>query len=79
MKYVKHRIGCELAVGIAFLGLLIGQTAAGVINVLDHGAVGDGTTLNTASFKKAVAACVKQNGGTVLVPAGDYRTGPIHL
>jgi hypothetical protein len=79
MKYVKHRIGWGLAVGIAFLGLLIGQTAAGVINVLDHGAVSDGTTLNTASFQKAVAACVKQNGGTVLVPAGVYRTGPIQL
>jgi hypothetical protein len=79
MKHFIHRIGCELVVGIAFLGLFIGQAAAGVVNVLDHGAVGDGTTLNTASFKKAVAACVKQDGGTVLIPAGDYRTGPIQL
>jgi hypothetical protein len=79
MKHFKYRIGLELVVGVAFLGLPLGQTAAGVINVLDHGAVGDGTTLNTASFKKAVAACVKQSGGTILIPAGVYRTGPIRL
>ncbi|UCD00238.1 MAG: right-handed parallel beta-helix repeat-containing protein [Phycisphaerales bacterium] len=52
---------------------------AGAVNVLDHGATGDGTTLNTAAFSKAVAACVEQKGGTVLVPAGVYRTGPIQL
>jgi len=79
MKHFIHRISRELAVGIALFGLFIGQTAAGIVNVLDHGAVGDGTTLNTAAFKKTVAACVKQNGGTILVPAGDYRTGPIQL
>jgi len=72
-------MGCELFFGIAFLGLLIGQTAAGIINIQDHGAVSDGNTLNTSMFRKAVDACVKQNGGTVLVPAGIYRTGPIRL
>jgi len=72
-------MGCELFFGIAFLGLLIGQTAAGIINIQDHGAVSDGNTLNTSMFRKAVDACVKQNGGTVLVPAGIYRTGPIQL
>jgi hypothetical protein len=82
MKYFKHRIGCGLAVGIACLGLFAGQTTlarVGIINVLDHGAVGDGATLNTSAFQKAVAACVKQEGGTILVPAGVYRTGPVQL
>ena len=72
-------MGCELAVVIVFLGLLTGQTAAGVINIRDYGAVSDGNELNTLMFQKAVAACVKQNGGTLLVPAGIYRTGPIQL
>jgi hypothetical protein len=79
MKYFKLRMGYKLAIGIGFLGLLIGQTAAGVINILDHGAVSDGNTLNTSMFRKAIDACVKQNGGTVLVPAGIYRTGSIQL
>jgi len=68
--------------GMICLGLFGGRRAAGApgfINVLDHGAVADGTTLNTAALQKAIAACVEQKGGTILVPAGVYRTGPIQL
>jgi len=79
MKLTKYRINCWLAFGITCLGFLAGQTAAATINVLDHGAIGDANTLNTGAFQKAVAACVEQNGGTILVPAGIYRTGPIEL
>ena len=65
---------------VAVMLLMVSATAAtGMINALDYGALGDGTTLNTAAFEKAVAACVKQKGGTILVPAGVYRTGPIQL
>ncbi|OHB64106.1 MAG: hypothetical protein A2168_03530 [Planctomycetes bacterium RBG_13_50_24] len=76
---MKDRINCWLAFGIACLGLFAGQTAAGVINVLDHGALGDGSTLNTGAFQKAITTCIEQKGGTILVPAGIYRTGPIEL
>lgn len=82
MEAARPRNGCVLALGIVWLGFFAGQAApaaTGGINILDHGAVGDGTTLNTAAFQKAVAACVKQGGGTILVPAGAYRTGPIRL
>jgi polygalacturonase len=48
-------------------------------NVVDYGAVPDGTTLNTAAFARAVAACSAANGGTVIVPAGRYLTGAIIL
>ena len=81
MKAIRHRNGV-LVLWIVCLGLFAGwawPAGTGVINALDHGAVGDGATLNTAAFQQAVAACVKQNGGTVLVPAGVYRTGPIEL
>jgi len=70
------------AITFICIGLLTLQTAlaaGGVINVLDQGAVADGAALNTAAFEKAVAACVKHKGGTILVPAGIYRTGPIKL
>jgi polygalacturonase len=67
-----------MAIGLACLGVLAGR-ASGVVNVLDHGAVGDGTTLNTEALQKAVAACVEHKGGTILVPPGVYRTGPIQL
>ena len=45
----------------------------------DFGAVGDGTTSNTGAFKRAVAALVKAGGGRLVVPAGDWLTGPIDL
>ncbi len=48
-------------------------------NVKDFGAVGDGHTMNTAAFKKAIDACSEKGGGTVLVPPGLWLTGPIEL
>jgi polygalacturonase len=43
------------------------------------GARPDGVTKNTDIFKKAVAECEKNGGGTILVPAGKFLTGPIAL
>src|SRR5207253_219329 len=47
--------------------------------VTDYGAVADGTTPNTHAIAAAIAACEKGGGGTVIVPAGTYFTGPIRL
>jgi polygalacturonase len=47
--------------------------------ITKYGAVGDGKTLNTEAFKKAIEACNKQGGGRVIVPLGIFLTGAIHL
>ncbi|CAN5371282.1 exopolygalacturonase PelB [soil metagenome] len=47
--------------------------------VTSYGAVGDGKTLNTAAFKKAIEACNKKGGGRVIVPSGVFLTGAIYL
>jgi polygalacturonase len=47
--------------------------------VTDFGAVGDGTTKNTAAFAAAIATCSRSGGGHVIVPAGTFLTGAIHL
>jgi len=52
---------------------------AGVFNIVDYGAVGDGTTVNTDAISKAMAACEKAGGGTIIVPAGRFLTGPFKL
>lgn len=52
---------------------------AHVEDVRDHGAVPGGETKNTAAFAQAIAACAEAGGGRVLVPAGRWLTGPIHL
>src|SRR5437899_2392683 len=47
--------------------------------VTKYGAVGDGKTLNTEAFNKAIDACNKSGGGRVTVPLGRFLTGAIHL
>ena len=48
-------------------------------NVRSYGAVGDGKTLDSPAINKAIEAAVKAGGGTVLVPAGTYLSGSIHM
>ena len=48
-------------------------------HVTHFGAVGDGKMDCTDAFRKAIAACRKAGGGRVVVPAGKFLTGPIHL
>ncbi|HEX8560765.1 MAG TPA: glycosyl hydrolase family 28 protein [Pyrinomonadaceae bacterium] len=48
-------------------------------DVTKHGAVADGRTDCAEAFRKAIAACHKAGGGRVVVPAGVFLTGPIHL
>src|SRR5579883_3004841 len=50
-----------------------------VFRVTDYGTVGDGKTLDTQALQKAIDTCSKAGGGTVVVPAGRYLTGPLHL
>ena len=52
---------------------------ARAVSVTEFGGVGDGTSLNTAAFAKAIEACAKSGGGRVVVPQGIWLTGPIQL
>lgn len=47
-------------------------TVGAGINVVDFGAVGNGTTNDTAAFQAALDAAATQGGGIVFVPAGSY-------
>ncbi len=47
--------------------------------VTKYGAVGDGKTLNTQAFKKAIEDCSNSGGGRVVVPDGNFLTGAIYL
>ena len=49
------------------------------VNLKDFGAVGDGITLNTEAFAKAIDALLQKGGGKLVVPQGVWHTGPIVL
>lgn len=52
---------------------------AAVYNIVDYGAVSDTTRLSTVAVQKAIDICSEAGGGTVLVPAGQYKIGSIQL
>jgi len=70
----------SLVFSVALFGVLFSVRAQdAVFNIRSFGARGDGRTLDTKAIDKAVAACVKAGGGTVLVPAGTYVIGTVRL
>ena len=49
------------------------------VSITDFGAVGDGLTMNTEAFRKAIESVSARGGGTVIIPRGMWLTGPILL
>jgi polygalacturonase len=78
MFYLKQR---SLSVLLLMLATACAQAATpgAALDVTKFGAVGDGTTLNTAAIQKAIDACHTQGGGMVNIPAGRFLTGTIQL
>lgn len=52
---------------------------ARIYNIRSFGAKGDGQTLDTAAVQAAIDTCSKENGGIVLVPAGNFVVGTLEL
>jgi polygalacturonase len=48
-------------------------------DITAFGAKGDGASDCTEAFRRAIDACAAAGGGRVVVPAGVYLTGAIHL
>lgn len=47
--------------------------------ITDYGAVKGGEANNTTAIAAAIRACNEAGGGKVVVPAGEWLTGPVHL
>jgi polygalacturonase len=52
---------------------------AAMFNVQEHGAAGDGQTLDSHAIQAAIEACAQRGGGTVYLPAGRYLAGSLFL
>jgi polygalacturonase len=55
------------------------HTLGGWVDVRHFGAKGDGTTIDTPAFNRAIEAAAARGGGTVHVPAGTYACYTIRL
>jgi len=64
---------------LAVVRLAASAAGESVFNVRDFGAKGDGTNLDSPAINQAIDAAAQAGGGTVLVPAGTYLSGSIHL
>jgi len=48
-------------------------------DITRYGATANESFDNTAAIRRAIAACSSAGGGRVVVPAGRFLTGPVHL
>lgn len=48
-------------------------------NVREHGATGDGQTLDSRAIQSVIDSCAERGGGTVFLPVGQYLTGSLFL
>lgn len=81
----RSTLGILGAAGVLVAGLLawaVPRTtawAAGTFDVTKFGAKGDGSTIDSPAINKAIAAAATAGGGTVVFPAGTYKSRSIHL
>ena len=55
------------------------QIPAREVDIRDFGGVGDGVTLNSEAFAKAIETLAAVGGGRLVVPTGVWLSGPITL
>ena len=55
------------------------QIPAREVDIRDFGGIGDGVTLNSEAFAKAIDALTEVGGGRLVVPTGVWLSGPITL
>jgi polygalacturonase len=80
MNQLNFRASAKLLAGaILSVTACVAMAADDSYNVRNFGAMGDGTTLDSPAIDKAIDAAAAGGGGTVLVPAGTYLSGSIHL
>ncbi|MDP5278943.1 glycosyl hydrolase family 28-related protein [Sphingomonas sp. DG1-23] len=77
------RRAVTLGLGAAFAAAALPVRASGTLrgfhDVRDHGAKGDGKTIDSPAINRAVMAAAKAGGGTVIVPPGRYLCFSIRL
>ena len=79
LRSIRNRHIAHSAVAVLYSALACASHAATTCNVRAFGALGDGVRNDTHSLQAAIDTCAKRGGGTVLLTAGTYQSGPIVL
>jgi polygalacturonase len=69
----------DVGLGLCATLLPFPAHAATMIDVRDHGARGDGRTVDSGAINAAITAAAKAGGGIVTIPAGHYLCFSIQL
>jgi polygalacturonase len=77
--YCQHKMQRLRLVLVICLGFLCGAICAKDYSVLDYGARGDGSTLNTLAIQAAIDDAANHGGGRVIIPKGRFVSGTIFL
>lgn len=78
IQHVKSPFFC-LLLSLSLISLPRLQAEASFFNIMDYGAVRSWETKSTQAIARAIDAASSAGGGTVVIPAGPFLTGPIHL
>ena len=76
--------GSGNAVGWSIVPAIIARIKAPAVpardfSITSFGAVGDGKVDSSEAITRTIAACKAAGGGRIVVPAGNFVTGPVHL
>ena len=91
MLFARRRFAVNLSLTVLILSAIpvargqshitpvLPQIPAGVYNVTNFGAIGDGVVTNTETIQAAITATSAAGGGMVEVPVGTFLCGPIQM
>ena len=77
-KTLKRLTATIAGVALAPLRKIAAQNPRNT-SITDFGAISDGKTLNTEKIQSAIDHLATEQGGTLIIPAGEFLTGAIFL
>ncbi len=77
---VRPRLVAFRFLAATFLACCVSTSrAATEFLITEHGAVGDGSTVNTKALQSTIDACAAAGGGVIVVPKGTFLTGALYF